>query len=384
MGLKLLIVHGYEPSGHASVARVVETAARAKGLEAVRVNISSDYHAVLGPVVARFYLWLIRRAPWLWDFVYDHPVVASLAGRWQSLYLRFGSRRLEKRLGEIRPDVVVCTSAPPMAALLLARQRLGLKWPVAAIVTDYRAHRYWLKPEADLYFVASEEAAEGLRARGIPAHKVKDTGIPIDAAFAQPLERLEARRRLGLSLEGPVLLLSGGSRGLGRIREAAEALLARLPQAQILAACGANEDLRRDLEARLAEDPRVRLFPVIAPAHMHELMAAADFLIGKAGGVTVAEAMVAGLPIVIFEPNPGQEAGNAGYLLAHGAGLRAGKLKELGDVVEGLLTGETLAAMRKAAKALSKPDAAQEVLGKIVYFSCHMARKADNLRGPDS
>jgi len=28
--MKLLIVHGYEPSGHASVARAVETAARAK------------------------------------------------------------------------------------------------------------------------------------------------------------------------------------------------------------------------------------------------------------------------------------------------------------------------------------------------------------------
>lgn len=248
--MRLLIVHGYEPSGHASVARAVETAARAQGLEAVRVNISSDYHAVLGPLVAKFYLWLIRRAPWLWDFVYDHPVVASLVGRWQSLYLRFGSGRLERRLDEIKPDVVVCTSAPPMAALLLARRRLGLRWPVAAIVTDYRAHRYWLKPEADLYVVASAEAAEGLRARGIPAYKVKDTGIPIDAAFARPLKRLEARRRLGLSPEDPILLLSGGSRGLGRVKEAVEALLARLTNTCILAACGANEDLRRDLEAR--------------------------------------------------------------------------------------------------------------------------------------
>jgi len=363
--MKLLIVHGYEPSGHASVARAVETAARAKGLEAVRVNISSDYHATLGPLVAKCYMWLIRRAPWLWDFVYDHPVVASLAGRWQGLYLRFGSRRLERRLRDIRPDVVVCTSAPPMAALLLLRARLGLRWPVAAIVTDYRAHRYWLKPEADLYLVASEEAAEGLRVRGIPAHKVKDTGIPIDAAFAQPLDRAQACRRLGMSLEGPILLLSGGSRGLGRIREAAESLLARLPKSKILVACGANEDLLRELEARLGENPRVRLFPVVEPAHMHELMAAADILIGKAGGVTVAESLCAGLPIVIFEPNPGQEAGNAGYLLAHGAALRAKKLKELGDVVEGLLTAESMPTMRKAAKALGKPDAARGALAAI-------------------
>src|SRR5581483_7304162 len=54
--LRLLIVHGYEPSGHASAALALETAAKEKGHDALRVNISADYHPVLGPLIAKSYL----------------------------------------------------------------------------------------------------------------------------------------------------------------------------------------------------------------------------------------------------------------------------------------------------------------------------------------
>ena len=51
-------------------------------------------------------------------------------------------------------------------------------------------------------------------------------------------------------------------------------------------------------------------------------MAAADLLVGKAGGLTSSEAMSRGLPMVLIEPIPGQEERNADHLLEAGAAIR--------------------------------------------------------------
>src|SRR5262249_31947555 len=50
-----------------------------------------------------------------------------------------------------------------------------------------------------------------------------------------------------------------------------------------------------------------------------ELMLACDLLLTKTGGVTLAEAFCCGLPVLAFDPLPGQEEGNARYVVSRGA-----------------------------------------------------------------
>lgn len=364
--MKLLIVHGCEPSGHASAAKALEACAKARGVETVRVNISSDYHPVLGPLIARSYLFLIRRFPLLWSRLYDNPSVARPARGWQKLYLRLGARKLARRLRELAPDAVVCTSAAPLAALALAKRGLGFKWPVVAVVTDYRAHGYWLSPAADLYLVATDEAAAALVLRGAPEGSVRATGIPVDPSFSRPFDAAQARRELGLEAQGPILLVTGGSHGLGRLRAAVDAALARVPSARVLALCGDNAGLRCRLERCYQGIPAAKVYGAVPPERVRALMAASDLLIGKPGGVTVAEATAAGLPMVIFQALPGQEARNAEYLVAHGAAVQARDVHELGELLENLLKPGMLEPMRRKAAALGRPGSAASVLEAIL------------------
>jgi processive 1,2-diacylglycerol beta-glucosyltransferase len=51
---------------------------------------------------------------------------------------------------------------------------------------------------------------------------------------------------------------------------------------------------------------------------MDKYMAAADFMVGKAGGLTTSEALARGLPMALIEPIPGQEERNADHLLEAG------------------------------------------------------------------
>ena len=359
--MKILFVYGHEPSGHASAAHALEFCARAQGLEAVCANIS-DYHSVLGPAIAKTYLQLIQKWPGLWTALYDNQLVAGVARNWQKLYIGLQGSKLESKLKEIRPDLVVCTHAPPLAALALEKAKGGFDWPLVAVITDFRVHSYWIAPRADLYLAATSEESEFLEGKGIPLARVRDTGIPIHPVFEQPLEKTAARKSLGLSGESPVILITGGSRGLGQLAVMAQTLLKKLKSSHILIVCGSNQELYEELNARACAGGRLLVFGRLPPDKIKQLMCASDLLIGKAGGLTSSEALAVGLPMIFFKPIPGQEIRNAEFLLERGAAVQARSLDELTGLVAGLLESKNIEAMSRKAKALGRPDSARRAL----------------------
>ncbi|MBI3551579.1 MAG: hypothetical protein HY077_03610 [Elusimicrobia bacterium] len=91
-------------------------------------------------------------------------------------------------------------------------------------------------------------------------------------------------------------------------------------------------------------------------------------MIGKAGGVTAAEALSVGLPMLVFEPIPGQEARNADYLVAEGAAIKGEGLGSLAEQVSFLLRPGALEQAKARAASLGRPDAADRVLDEILAF----------------
>src|SRR5438093_13415951 len=91
---------------------------------------------------------------------------------------------------------------------------------------------------------------------------------------------------------------------------------------------------------------------------MHDLMAVADLVISKPGGLTTSEALAMGKPLFILNPIPGQEAANSDFLLEHGAAAKVNRVEDLPYRLDQLLASLKLAEMAKAAKALGRPAAA--------------------------
>src|SRR5206468_4326301 len=77
-----------------------------------------------------------------------------------------------------------------------------------------------------------------------------------------------------------------------------------------------NIELRRELGAQDRRHPTHVLGFV---TNMHECMAVADLIITKPGGLTSAEALALGKPLLILSPIPGQEMANSDFLLERGA-----------------------------------------------------------------
>jgi processive 1,2-diacylglycerol beta-glucosyltransferase len=272
--------------------------------------------------------------------------------------------RLLKR---IQPDLCVATHFLPaeIIAWLIAKRKLRAH--NAIVVTDYDVHAMWLCQTVDRYYVAMDEAREYLARIGVPREKLLVTGIPIDPLFAAPASRSDARKQLGLDATANVILISAGGYGIGPIEQLVKDLLAPGRPWQIVAIAGKSEKTRKRLELIAREAGKIpsgapRLSAVGFTSEMDKYMAAADVMVGKAGGLTTSEALARALPMVLIEPIPGQEERNADHLLEAGAAIRCNNLPAAAWKIAALVDDTArLARMRDAARNLGKPGAAARI-----------------------
>ena len=100
---------------------------------------------------------------------------------------------------------------------------------------------------------------------------------------------------------------------------------------------------------------------------MHRWMQMSDLFIGKPGGLTTAEALACGLPMMIVAPIPGQEDRNSDHLLEKGIALKCNEFTTLAYKIDGLLDHpEQLAAMREKARFYGRPHAAATIVDSLL------------------
>jgi processive 1,2-diacylglycerol beta-glucosyltransferase len=143
--------------------------------------------------------------------------------------------------------------------------------------------------------------------------------------------------------------------------EAARAVL-DAGSVQLLAVAGRNAELKAELE-RLPAPSGSRVVAFGFVERIAELMAVSDLAVTKSGGLTTAECLAMGLPMVIRDPIPGQEERNCDYVLEACAGVRANGLASLRFKVASLLGDRArLTRMSAAARLAAHPHAAGEVV----------------------
>jgi len=218
-----------------------------------------------------------------------------------------------------------------------------------------------LTAPSDHYFVATGEARAHLEALGIASSIITVSGIPTHPVFAEKKDRLAMRRKHGWRTDLPAILVSAGGFGAGNAGRMVEGLVAAKVPAQIIAVCGKSEPLKTEID-KIGSGQSAGDLPVVTAVgfttEMDELMAAADLMIGKPGGLTTSESLIKGLGWVVVNPIPGQEEKNAIYLLEQGVGVWSDNLFTLAYKVRSVLEeAGRLESMRKNALRLAHPEA---------------------------
>ncbi len=228
-------------------------------------------------------------------------------------------RRLWSKVVRFSPDVIIATHLHP-AALVPGLRRWRSMGPstVVAVLTDYDAHDLWAQTYTDYYCVPTEEAARDLEIRGVSSNCIHITGIPLMPGFRRLPSCTQAREELGLDSARPTVLVAGGGLGLG-LHRVVEGLVREGPAWQVLVAAGHNSEVLELLSPLAAEVPtQVRLFGWTE--RMETLMRAADVVVTKPGGLTLAEALACGRPLLAPFSLGGQEGFNVRFLEGHGLG----------------------------------------------------------------
>ena len=375
MRRRVLILTASYGSGHNEAARCVAAEVARRGAEPIVVDHFRDLvHPLFDHATRAAYRAMLRHAPAIWGLAYavgdrlasDSPLTFGAS--------RLGARRLGALLERRAPDAVVTVHATPAVAMAaLAREGRRLP-PHTTVVTDFVAHSQWVAPGIDRYCVAAEEVGRELVARGIPRERVVVSGVPVRAEFAATADPREARRALGLPSDVPVVLAMAGSWGsVGRLPDVADALArVRRPVVGVLVA-GHDRGVRATLERRAAGSS-LRVFGFVPD--VHRLMAAADLVVTKAGGMTLAEAMAVEAPLLFYGSLPGQERRNERYASAAGMALVARRRADLDRLLDRALGDPGLLEhLRAPMRARRRPDATR-VIVDLVLSDCARAGAA--------
>ena len=257
--------------------------------------------------------------------------------------------------------------------------------PFVTIITDLADFppRFWIEPVKDQFVIAgTEKAVEQARALGHDdAHIFLTSGMILRPDFyVQDNSDLVAlRREMGLREGLPTAIVLFGGHGSNLMYDITEKLDAAGLPLQLILICGRNEELAGKLRARQWKLP---VHVIGFTKEVHRLMRAADFLIGKPGPGSIAEAMVRHLPVLI-ECNAWtlpQERYNAEWVKEKGVGI---VLRSFGDVAEGvkrMLEPATLAAFRKNVAAQQNhavfeiPEILAKLLGEPNSITARTAR----------
>jgi processive 1,2-diacylglycerol beta-glucosyltransferase len=365
---RVLLLSASSGAGHVRAAQALEKAFAARGDCVVEHIDTIQYVSKLFQrVYDKAYISMVRRAPELMGVIYERTDQPWQHPRRRLALDRLNTAPMIRLLKRVQPDLCVCTHflAAEIVAWLIAKRKLRAR--NAIVVTDYDVHAMWLCRTVDRYYVAIDEAAEYLARIGVPREKLRVTGIPIDPLFAKPLDRAETRRQLGLDPAATVILVSAGGYGIGPVEQLVNDLLALQRPWQFVAIAGKAEKVRKRLEeisrnAGKLTSGTPRLVPIGFTTDMDKYMAAADLLVGKAGGLTTSEALARALPMALIEPIPGQEERNSDHLLEAGAAIRCNNLPAAAWKIAGLLDDPArLARMRDAARGMGKPNAAAAI-----------------------
>ena len=363
---RALILTASYGSGHNTAAASLARAFEGRGVEAVVVDHFRDLvHPVFDRATRALYYWMIRRTPVVWGLAYalGDGMRSDALGTFGLTHV--GGRRLLRLLKRLQPDVVVSVHPTPAVVMSMLAENGQRIPPHTTVVTDFVAHNQWMAPCIDRYCVAAEEVRHQYVARGIAAERIIVTGVPVRAEFEATVDGGEARSAFGLSPHAPVVMAMAGSHGtFGRLPDIARALLTSSHRIQGLLVTGGDAGLARTL-TRLTANTTVRTLGHVQD--VRRLMAAADLLVTKAGGMTLAESLAAELPVLTYGSVPGQERRNELFASRAGIALVARSRRELAQLLDLALDSPALLGeLRERMRRLKRPDASHRIVATVL------------------
>ncbi len=319
---RILFVMSDTGSGHRAAAQAVYDAMDQRyggAVQSSMVDVFKNHTNFPFNAFPELYPKMMHHSQKVYDWSFRLSNTRMMARLSAAVMYQTSRRRLRLMAAQYPVDVVVSTHSiitrPVFTALTRHQRPRPLLFTV--VVDLVSVHALWFDPRSHHFFLPTAAAQQAGLKSGISPDKLHMTGIPVHPKFTALQESASTlRAQLGWQ-DKPTVLLMGGGDGIQRVLDIALGINeARLPL-QLVVVAGRNAQLYEVLQQVQWHIPVQRYAFV---DNMHQLMHASDLLVTKAGSLTISEACVSGVPMLLYLALPGQEAGNVDYVVGNKVG----------------------------------------------------------------
>ncbi len=348
--MKVLILSCNTGEGHNSCAGAVAESFREQGILCDTVDTLSFISPVISKCMAHGHRFVYRNLPAVFDWGYrfseKHDFFYRKGAPLYS-FLTLGSARLAAYINDGGYDTVICAHVFAGVMMTEAKAMCRRNILTSFLTTDYTCSPITEQSRLDMYFIPDDRVADQFTARGVDGNKLISTGIPVREDFYRATDKKEAKTAEGISPNAAHLVIMCGSMGCGPmaaiVRTMAEKLAGNMEMTVI---CGNNKRLHEKLSSRYADHPQIHIRGYVK--NISRLMDSADVYLTKPGGISVTEASVKKVPMVLVNAVGGCEQYNYDFFIGSGSAITGESVEELTDCCLSLLmhpdVGETMGA----------------------------------------
>jgi len=352
--MKVFILTAECGSGHVIAAKGIADALNHLGYKFLLFDIVKEGGLIEKSIWAADIM--MRKVHLAWRMLYSNPLTSTKPAR---MFYRFVYRnKFIEHLREFDPDVIISAHfLTSLIGVIYKTKKPDVR--VFTVITDFVVHPLWVWEGTDGYFVGIKDTADDLKRYGVDEDKIFITGIPLRKDFWEPMDKISSRRHLKYPLDDKIILLSAGSYDSVPIETILRGLKGENVFVIILAgkkreAYEKYNRLLKEIGLKGVVYPFVDFVPII--------MCASDIFVTKAGGVSVAESLAVGLPMIFIGSMPGHEEGNVRIVEKYKAGINARTPENALNHLKSLLKDvNLLKELQENGKAIGKPSSSLDI-----------------------
>lgn len=290
--------------------------------------------------------------------------------------LALGAGRIRDYIVDGGFDTVICTHS--FASLMITEVQKQYHLPIITclVATDYTCNPGTKESTVDRHFIPDQPLSVSYECPNITDAQIISSGIPIRQMFYHHVSRNEAKLAFGIPTTHKHLLMMCGSMGCGPMKGLAKQLSERLPKSTDLTiVCGTNKNLQKRLDRKYRNCDHVHILGYVED--MSKLMDSADLYLTKPGGISVTEASMKNLPMVLIDAVAGCEEYNKIYFIRRRAAKTGQTVRDITDVCLDLLNKpRKLEKIRQNLAAVNKRNAAQVIYEEMNRLLVGQGQKA--------
>lgn len=324
MKKKILILYATYGSGHKTVANYIKKYFElySPDIEVKAADLILYSNSIKGIIGKKISENLMLHHPILWNLIYrgsDNSITGSFS---ESVIVKpFKNKKLAKELKTYNPDLVIATHfyGSDIANYYNSKKVINAK--IISIVTDYEAHKMWLKnfDKQRYVVVSSKEEQKELVKEGYEKEKIKPYGIPIFPVVSESFKKEETLKRLKLNKDYKTcLIFTGGSNGSTGTLPYIKAILKEKKDINLIIVCGRNKKAYTKIKEYITRYDIKNIYTLGFVNNVPELISSADFVITKPGGIQTTECLYFKKPMLLIKSSGGQENANIKHFCKKG------------------------------------------------------------------